>query len=80
MRLKIYADCSKGRRIVHVFTIEIPEDNGSNYLEWNGQVQLAYIAPIAGKLTVEGWKHKETDVLIRLEKEEHSNPLAELIS
>ncbi len=53
----------------HLYTVEIPDDNGGNYIDYNGRI--AEIPPqktdaICAELEKLGWKHKDLPSMVRL--------------
>ena len=51
-----------------LYTIDIPEDTGENYLSYDGRLSEDVVSPIADKLSKIGWKREDDGHLIRLKK------------
>ena len=63
----LYFDVDNGTR--HLYTVEIPDDNGGNYIDYNGRI--AEIPPqktdaICAELEKLGWKRKDLPSMVRL--------------
>ena len=43
----------------HLYTVEIPEDNGSNYLHWEEQPGKEQLSAVAEALKADGWSEAE---------------------
>ena len=51
-----------------LYTIDIPEDTGENYLSYDGRLSEDVVSPIADKLSKIGWKREDDGHLIRFKK------------
>ena len=54
----------------HLYTVEIPDDNGSNYLDWNGHPAESLLKDVGSFLESEGFERVQDDNLARYEKGE----------
>ena len=52
----------------HLYTVKIPDDNGSNYLDWNDRLSADAVNRVASELEKQGWKRKDENGLVRLER------------
>ncbi len=66
-RLKALSESNMPKRFL--YTVEIPDDNGSNYLDYKAQLSDNLVEPIAGALVREGWIREDNGHLLRLEKD-----------
>ena len=55
----------------HLYTVEIPDDNGSNYLDWNGHPAESLLKDVGSFLESEGFERVQ-DSPVRYEKGESS--------
>ena len=53
----------------HLYTVEIPDDNGSNYLDWNGHPAESLLKDVGSFLESEGFERVQ-DSPVRYEKSE----------
>ncbi len=53
----------------HLYTVEIPDDNGSNYLDWNGHLAESLLKDVGSFLESEGFERVQ-DNPVRYEKGE----------
>ena len=63
----------------HLYTVEIPDDNGSNYLDWNGHLAESLLKDVGSFLESEGFERVQDDNPARYEKGESTvvlNPKA----
>ena len=54
----------------HLYTVEIPDDNGSNYLDWNGHPAESLLKGVGSFLESEGFERVQDDNPARYEKGE----------
>ena len=54
----------------HLYTVEIPDDNGSNYLDWNGHPAESLLKDVGSFLESEGFERVQDDNPARYEKGE----------
>ena len=54
----------------HLYTVEIPDDNGSNYLDWNGHPAESLLKDVGLFLESEGFERVQDDNPARYEKGE----------
>ena len=54
----------------HLYTVEIPDDNGSNYLDWNGHPTESLLKDVGSFLESEGFERVQDDNPARYEKGE----------
>ena len=52
----------------YLYQVKIPDDNGSNYLDWNGRNSADAVNRVASGLEAQGWERKEEDGIVRLER------------
>ena len=52
----------------HLYTVEIPDDNGSNYLDWNGHPTESLLKDVGSFLESNGFERVQDDNPVRYEK------------
>ena len=60
---------SRQGRMRHLYTVEIPDDNGENYIDYNGRISdipSQKIDAICTELEKLGWKRKDLPSMVRL--------------
>ena len=63
-----------------LYTVEVPDDNGENYIDYTGRLTKGQYKKISNKLVQEGWKREVWDVISTFEKDGKKIVLNKLVT